>query len=479
LIGKTLLSIKSMITNTAARTVTEITNRAGSAIFWIVLARYLGATGLGSIAFGLSLFTFFTTISTLGLSSVVVRDVARDHKKAGKYFGHTLLTGSVTALIMSVVMILIATLLKPNSATMEATYWLAVALVPSAGFYWCRSVLTASEKMVYIAIARMGENIFKIVFGIAIMVGGFGVREVAFIIMLSKVVSFILAFRFASLHVAAPVWKIEKRFLRYMIKQAPSYFLISIFHGLFWSITVIMLTRIKGEAEAGIFSAALKIVDVCISFATAYGHALFPVSSRMILSSPMLFAKLFKKSIKYMLLLTFAIASTIAIMAPNVITFLYSGEMTASIQILQTLVWLLVPYSLIPIYAYTLINNHKPNRDLVSNFLATLTLFVGNLYLINSHGAYGAALTMLLGCCVFFLTEFYWVERDIIRLPLSFRNLIPLIGVVIMSLVVFTLKDIQPLLAVVAGIFVYMSFLWATNTLTDVEGLMVRYIKSN
>lgn len=471
--------LKSIFTNTAARSVTEITNRAGSALFWIVLARYLGATGLGSFAFAFSLFGLFTIVSTLGLNSVVVRDVARDRDKAGKYFGHTLLIGSVTATIMAFVMVLVANLLKPNSSTMLVTFWLAVSLLPSAGFYWSRAVLTASEKMTYIAFARMGENIFKIVFGIALLVSGFGLHEVAIVVLLSKVVSCVMGLFFAYKHVAPPVWKVEKSFLKYLLKQAPSYIFISIFHGLFWSITVIMLTQIKGEAEAGIFSAALKVVDLCISFAAAYGHALFPVGSRMIFSNPETFARLFKKSIKYMLLMTSAVATTLAIMAPNVITFLYNGEMAASKPVLQILVWLLVPYSLIPIYAYTLINNHQPSRDLLSNFLGMTTLVLGNLYFIHSYGAVGAAITMLLGCFVFFFTEFYWVERDIVKLPFSLKSMVPLVGVAVMSFVVIALKGFQPVMAVIAGLVVYATFLWATNTLSDVEKLMVRFIKAN
>ena len=113
---------RSMVTNTAARSVTELINRAGSAIFWIVLARYLGASGLGSFAFGLSMFNLFTVISTLGLNSVVVRDVARNHDNAGKYFGHTLLLGSVAASVMAVAMIFVSALLKPSTDTLTVSF---------------------------------------------------------------------------------------------------------------------------------------------------------------------------------------------------------------------------------------------------------------------------------------------------------------------------------------------------------------------
>ena len=86
--------LKSLVKNTFARTMTELINRFGAAIFWVLVARQLGASALGALAFAMSLFSFFLTVSTLGLGSVVIRDVARDRKKAGAYFGQTILFGS-------------------------------------------------------------------------------------------------------------------------------------------------------------------------------------------------------------------------------------------------------------------------------------------------------------------------------------------------------------------------------------------------
>jgi len=82
--------LRSIITNTAARSGAEIANRLGSAVFWVFVARYVGAAGLGSIAFAMSLFTLFEILATMGLGSAVIRDVAKQKNRAGLYFGQTL-----------------------------------------------------------------------------------------------------------------------------------------------------------------------------------------------------------------------------------------------------------------------------------------------------------------------------------------------------------------------------------------------------
>ena len=184
--------LRSIIANVAARSITEIITRLCSAIFWIFIARSYGPAGLGSLAFGLSLFALFETISTLGLSSVVIRDVARFRERAGAYFGHTLLLGFFAAVIFMVLMILTAGLIRPGHASLFTAVVMAVALLPASGFYWSKAILSAAEKMSYIAIARTAENIFKVGAGLAAVMSGLGLRSVIVILAISKMISFII-----------------------------------------------------------------------------------------------------------------------------------------------------------------------------------------------------------------------------------------------------------------------------------------------
>ncbi len=471
--------LKSMVANTAARSVTEIVNRLGAAIFWIFIARYLGSYGLGSLAFALSLYNLFSTISTLGLNAVVIRDVSRDHSKAGQYFGHTMLFGIISSLAFAGLMILAAKLIHPEKDTLFITILMAIAIVPTSGFIWSRAMLSAAEKMGYIAIAKSAENIFKIALGLFFLLNGSGIRTIALVVMASKIVSFGVCFYYANAHVVHPQWKIKRVLVNYLIKQVPSFSLIAIFNALFWALTVILLTKLKGEAEAGLYSAAFKFVDICISFAAAYGGALFPVSSRILKTDPDMFEKLFKKSIKYISLFTIAVAAGTNILAPNLINWLFGPDMYDAIPVLQVLIWLIVPFSLIPVFAYSLINNHLQNKDLIANSLATASVLLLNLLLIPRFSALGAGIATLAACIVFFLVEFYWVEKELLSLKFSTKMLNPVFGAALMSVTVFMVKTIHPVLAVLAGGSIYIGFLWFSHTITNYEIGLLKQLKSN
>ncbi len=468
-----------MVANTAARSATEIVNRLGAAIFWIFIARYLGPSGLGSLAFALSLYNLFSTFSTLGLNAVVIRDVSRDHGRAGQYFGHTMLLGFISSLVFAGLMVLTAKLIHPGNDTLFITIVMAIVIVPTSGFIWSRAILSAAEKMGYIAIAKSAENIFKVALGVFFLLNGSGIRTIAIVVAASKIVSFVVCFYYANVHVIRPQWKIQRALVNYLMKQVPSFSLIAIFNALFWALTVILLTKLKGEAEAGLYSAAFKFVDICISFAAAYGGALFPVSSRILRTNPDMFEKLFKKSIKYISIFTLAVAAGTNILAPNLITWLFGPAMHDAIPVLQVLIWLIVPFSLIPIFAYSLINNHLQSRDLTANLLATASVLLFNLILIPLFNALGAGIATLAGCIVFFIVEFYWVEKELLSLRFSPEMLKPVFGAVLMSAAVITLKTVHPVLAVLAGASIYIGFLWFSHTITNHEIDLLKQLKSN
>ena len=70
--------LQTLIKNTVWRSLADVVARLGSALFWILLARYLGAGTFGAISFALALMGFFELVSSLGLSSVLTRDAAQN-----------------------------------------------------------------------------------------------------------------------------------------------------------------------------------------------------------------------------------------------------------------------------------------------------------------------------------------------------------------------------------------------------------------
>ena len=457
---------RSLITNTASRSVAELLNRFGSAIFWMLIARMLGLSALGSISFALYLFALFETISVLGLPAVVIRDLSRSRENAATYFGNLLLMGLSSSICLGMVMVAIAYWLKPNADTLFAVKMMALALIPATAFTWSRAMLTAAEKMSYIAVSRAAENIFKVVVGVTLLCNGGGIRSLLVVVALSKVVSFVVCYVYAIRKVVAPSWKFDRKLFKSFLHQAPAFFSIAVFNSLFWSLSVIMITKMRGETDAGLFSAAFKIVDLCLAFTAAFGYALYPVISRISRKDHSLFQSLCIRSIKYVLILTLAISAGVTVLSSQIVMLLYGADSMAAAPVLSAMIWLIMPFSVAYILAYSLLSYEKQKLDLISNIVATFTLFFGNLLLLPGYGVWGATFAILLGCFIFVALQYFWVARELFKIRITGRILRPVLSVVSMVVVVFWLRDKNVFLSVAAGSVVFLINLWLTKTIT-------------
>lgn len=469
--------LRSLLKNTIARSATEIINRLGAAVFWVLVARQLGAAALGALAFGLSLHAFFLTISTLGLGAVVIRDVARDRSKAPAYFGHTLILGFVCAVLAAGLMIGVTLLLQPNPESIFASVVMAVAVIPASGFYWSKSLLSAAEDMSKIAVARLGENSFKILVGIVALLWGAGIAEIAVIVAISKAMPAVIAYPYARRY-AKPIWRLSRTTSRYLLRMIPSFSLISVFNSLFWAAPVVILTHVSGEYQAGLFSAAYKLVDVTVSFAHAYGGALFPIASRTLKSNVELFKSLFVKSIKYMLMMTLAMAAVLSVLSRQVILLVYGADMLNAAPVLQLLAWMIVPFSLVPVLAFSLVSHDLQRRDLLANLSATLVVVSTGILFSFLWGALGTALSIVLGCFAFFLVEYVSVQRHMFAFSVLPHIWKPALGVLLMSGVLYVFQDVPIFLNLALGGLSYLFYLMLSKAITKHELLMVKQLRS-
>jgi O-antigen/teichoic acid export membrane protein len=469
--------LHSLVKNTLARTLTELINRFGAAIFWVFIARQLGASALGALAFGMSLFSFFLTVSTLGLGSVVIREVARDCRKAGAYFGHTIVFGAASAFIMTLVMILVSLLIKPGLETIYAAIILAFAIIPASWFYWSKSLLSATENMSKIALARFGENLFKVIVGVALLIFGAGVLEMAIVILASKCVSAIIAFILAS-RIAQPEFKLQRDIVKNLYNMTPSFSMIALFNSLFWAAPVVILTRLGGEVEAGLFSAAYKLVDVVITFAHAYGQALFPIASRTAQNDAVAFKTLFLKSVKYVSLLTLAIAAGISVLASDIVAFIYGNGMTEVASILRVLIWMAAPFSIVPILAFSLMSHNRQNSDLLGNIAAAVTVILLGVLTSSTYGALGMAYSVVGACVVFWGVEFFSVQRDVFSFSIGEQVWRPALAAAFLAALLLLFKDSNIFIGVALAGCGYILFLLLSKTITKNEWKMVKQLKS-
>jgi len=468
---------RSLAVNTLARAFTEITNRLGSALFWILVTRFLGVSRLGSLAFGLSLLAIFTTLSTLGLGSVIVRDVARHRELGPTYFGNILILGTAVSILSAGLMCGFVMILTPNADTLSVALILAGAVLPSSLFYWCKSILSAAEKMPSIALARVGENVFKVVVGVTLLLLGANIVMMAIVILAGRVVSAILIF-FLARRITTPLFRIDVVLWRYWRRLVPSFSAIALFNSLFWALPVIMLTRLSGEFQAGLFSAAFKIVDLAISFTRSYAQAWFPVVARMSKQNNPQWKTVFVRSVKYLVIFGLAIAAGTTVLADKMILLAYGDRMPGVIEVLRLLIWMAVPFAMVPVFAYILVSHHRQDRDLLANMSAAMTVFIAGLFLVPIWGAQGMAFTVIVASFIFWTIELFSIKRFIYTFSVTKESWRPLGSALIMGCFLLVFKNTPLVFSIGSATVIYGFLLLITKSITAQELQSIRNLKS-
>ena len=85
-----MLPQKNIVQNTAFLTAALILQKVIAYIFFLALARLLGASGTGEYVAAFSLTGLFSVFVDLGLSNVLVREIARAPHEAHRYFRNVL-----------------------------------------------------------------------------------------------------------------------------------------------------------------------------------------------------------------------------------------------------------------------------------------------------------------------------------------------------------------------------------------------------
>src|SRR5918997_4822364 len=94
-----------ILANTAYRGLADLGSKIISLALYVVMARELGESGFGVFTFGLAVAMLVTALGGFGQDAILVREVARDHRRIDDYFANTLalkLVLSIPALLLAI-----------------------------------------------------------------------------------------------------------------------------------------------------------------------------------------------------------------------------------------------------------------------------------------------------------------------------------------------------------------------------------------
>src|SRR6266513_4707149 len=158
---------KKVSKNFAYLTIAEGVTRTCAILLFIYIARVLGVTSLGELAFATSVISFFTFFADFGLTTLGIREIAR-HKQETDSYGTNILLFQVLFILLLIILLGVLLLFMPIGNTLKViTFFYGLGLIPLA--LDMSYIFQAHEKMEYVLIGKAVNQGAYLILGLALI----------------------------------------------------------------------------------------------------------------------------------------------------------------------------------------------------------------------------------------------------------------------------------------------------------------------
>lgn len=465
--------------NTAVLTSADVFGRLMRFALAIVIARSLGPAGYGIYAFAFSFAEVYGVLSDFGMSNLIIRDTSREKKYLPRYLGNILLVEAIISAIAYALLFLLVGLMDLPSVTATVVYIAVLSYALTAFATILRATFKAHEKMEYDAVLSIIQQSVTVVLGVAALYLGYGLIALSFAFIIGSAFNLVVSLVLVSSKFARPKFTLNGRFLRYLLKEAPSLGLVVFFTLIYYKVSTLLLSFIQGDAATGWFNAAYTMAISLTFLPAAFMGALFPVISAFHESSRALARITYQESFRYMVIFGLPLAFGTTVLADKVIDIIYGAQFYNSVIVLQIVIWSIAVLFLNYVLSTTLTSINLQRVVMYATGLAVVVNVVLNLVLIPVYSYIGASYVMIATELTTFSICFYYASRNLCFLHVQHIVLKPLIGSFVMAVVVYYLRPINLFIIVGVAVWVYFASLIAMKTFTQqdvnvIKGIMGR-----
>ena len=469
-------TVQRIAKNTGILLATNIIGRILSFFYIMYTARYLGVEGFGILSFALAFTGIFGVFTDLGLGQLTIREVARDKSLAGKYLANISVMKVILVTVTFGLITFTINLLGYPGEMIKVVYLIALFVIFESFIEMFNSIFQAFEKMEYQSVGQILNSVLILAGAIFAIKHNFSVIGFAFLYFIASFIVLgysliILKWRFSNPFSASLVWaprKIETDWSLWksIIKKALPFGLTAIFTTIYFKIDTVMLSLMKGNAVVGWYNAAYRLIFVLMLIPTAVVGSVFPVISRLYISSKDSIRLTFEISFKYLLIVGLPIAVGTSILADKIILLIYGKEFVYSIIALQILIWVAFLMFLTYLLGNTLGAIDKQRKVLEVTGIGAMVNVVLNLLLIPRFSYIGASVTTVVTEGIVFVLLFHFMCKYLHGIPMHKYIIKPLLASLIMGISIFYLRGINLLEMISLAIFIYFAVLYFTRIIS-------------
>lgn len=357
----------------------------------IYMVRYLGPENYGQLSYAVSFVGIFSIVATLGMDSIIYRDLVSHPERTGEFMGTALGLKLLAGVFASLLTIVSALLLSPKDISLYLIIIIAFTYIFNS-FNIIVYEFQSRVQQKYPALISLAIVIVLNTLKILVFYFDKGVFYLSFILLLESML-------YAALYViyrrkiygAFSDWHFKKETAYYILRSSWPLIITAVFSVIYTRIDQVMIKNMIDAGSVGIYDAAVRLSEAWNFIPGIIASSLFPA----IVNAKKVSIKVYKKRLLGLIggLMTLAVIVAIptTLLSSFIVNVLYGSAYAASAPVLSIYIWSGIWFSMNLVLQYFFINEHKPQILFYSSLLAMLINVGLNLYLIPIYGVTGAA----------------------------------------------------------------------------------------
>lgn len=361
---------------------------------WI--ARYLGPSDFGELAYSLAFLALFQAISTLGLDGIIVREISNNRSITGKILGTTFFLRviiGITCWLMSIIVFIVMYGIEDRSVYIMALSGASLVFQSLNTIdLWFQSQSQSKRTVVVKLISYFFSNLIKI----TLIIYEAPLSAFAFVVTVDAIIVGLGLFISYSRYTCEQKWEVEKERGVVLLKESWPFILSGISTIAYMRLDQFFVKKIIGIEALGIYSAVIPLSMIWSFIPITLFVSLGPMIARKKKESNEEYWKFLINIFRLFSLLGWLICIPIYFVSGVVVEILFGESYILGGEVLSIVIFSNIFINLGIAQSLWILNEGRAKISLYQTLIGLIVCIISNLILIPLYGINGAAFSAVL-----------------------------------------------------------------------------------
>jgi len=362
----------------------------------IWVARYLGPEQFGLFSYAQSFVGMFAIIATLGLNSIIVRELVKKERDINVLIGTAFWMMLFAAFFVIILLAIAVGFTSNDSYTNILIFIIASTTIFQSfnviDFYFQSKVLSK-----YIVYANVISLFVSSVLKIVLILNEADLVYFALVVLFDSLVlalGFVYFYKKHSIEVKK--WKYDRAVALFLLKSSAPLIMAGVINSIYMKVDQVMIKEILNVTEVGYYSVAVRLSEVWFSIGVIICNSLFPAIINAKKVSEDFYYKRVQHLFFFLVLIAYFLSIFTYFFSDLIIDTLYGKEFMPAASVLSIHIFSAIFVYLGVSSGRWLINEDKTMLNFYRNLLGMIVNIGLNFIFIKQYGIIGAAYASLL-----------------------------------------------------------------------------------